>query len=180
MESAIVIALLIAWFFNLKLFRIPTIEATCFFVLGSYLALKPGLPFFVDRMGGWLFFLTVILVPLDAYLQLNGICMPVHKLTIITCSGAILAGTGLVVKRRAISAWLISMAASSFFVYAAHDFLLGVIIKLSYKMAAPVEGMTMLFLYILNPLFVVFICLMVYRVLLRLCPRSLNLITGGR
>ena len=179
--SIIAILLLGAsWLLNLGLIRIPSIEATFYFVVGAFSALRVGSPFFMDRYRSLFFALALILVPLDAYFQLSATNILIHKLSILICAGAFLTSTKCVLEIRVLRERLYSLANQSFFVYAAHGFLLGVFIKISYKIFAPVDGVKMLFLYFLNPLCTVVSCLIIYQVMFSVCPKFLSLITGGR
>jgi fucose 4-O-acetylase-like acetyltransferase len=170
----------VTWFFNIKLVRVPSIEATFFFIVGAIMALKVGSPFVIDRYAKWLGLFAVILVPLNAYLQLNGTVLPIYKLTILVCFALILVSTRFMVNAPRGRELFYSLAEKSFFVYAAHGFLLGVLIKVSYKLAAPVDGLKMLVLYFLTPLCTIVICLIIYKIMFTLCPKFLAFITGGR
>ena len=75
---------------------------------------------------------------------------------------------------------LVALGGASFFVYAAHEPLLGIVRMLAFKYI-PLDGAyTMLALYLGIPVLVVVVLVVCHRILSTLCPRPLSLITGGR
>jgi hypothetical protein len=70
------------------------------------------------------------------------------------------------------------MGGASFFVFAAHEPLMEIIRRLSYKFLMPTGGAEVMALYFLIPLFVIALLVVLHGYLLRIMPSFLGFITG--
>lgn len=80
------------------------------------------------------------------------------------------------VKRPAPTSW----AALSFFIYAAHYYLLLLLLRLSLRWLYPESDWALTLLYLSLPLITVLLLMVIYRLLHRLTPSLLALLTGAR
>lgn len=65
-----------------------------------------------------------------------------------------------------------------FFIFAFHDPMLTFVKRLALKLMGAITDLTLTVTYFLAPVVVVFICLAVYKVLVRISPRTVHLLTG--
>jgi hypothetical protein len=71
-----------------------------------------------------------------------------------------------------------SIGASSFFVYAAHEPLLGIVYKMVMRTGLPHVGATILILYFALPICLILLLLFVHRLLRTACPIFVGILTG--
>lgn len=75
---------------------------------------------------------------------------------------------------------LLRLGGASFFVYAAHEPLLGMVRTIAFQYLPLDRPGMMLAVYLVMPLLVVAALLLLHRALARLAPRFLRVATGGR
>lgn len=72
------------------------------------------------------------------------------------------------------------LSESSFFIYAYHATLLGLIVKFSVKVILPTTNAEMIIIYFIAPIITILLGLGIYYILKRYLPTFTSIITGGR
>lgn len=175
--------LAICWF--LKKFypiSVPSIDATLFFSLGSFLAIRKKSLFAFDHYKKTIIAVYILIVIADVLLMTitKDIDSYLHKVAIISGVLAILSVTKFIIYFPALSAILLPLGNASFFVYAAHEPLLTIIKKITYKIIQPDSDYLTLVLYFTTPWLVVALLVAMYRILSSYFPQFTQFITGGR
>ncbi|WP_310600530.1 acyltransferase [Desulfobulbus sp.] len=104
----------------------------------------------------------------------------VHRTGLIAGVLVTLYLTKFAVRSRGLCNALLALGGASFFVYAAHEPLLGILRLLAYKYIPLDNPYTVLLLYLGIPILVMALLVGCHRVLNAVCPRTLGIITGGR
>ncbi len=167
-------------------FAWPSVEATLFFSLGTYLALKDSDLRALDGRGGLL--LSLFIPVLLAYSVLatigsseSGLLVKYFQKAVILLGAAVAWWlTGRLIVWSRLKGWLIALGGSSFFVFAAHEPLMMVVRKLVFSFAKPQSEAAVIGLYLSIPIFLIAFLVAVYGVLKVTVPRFLAVVTGGR
>ncbi|MCL1980437.1 MAG: acyltransferase [Proteobacteria bacterium] len=158
----------------------PGAVGVLFFSAGAFCGINRQNIFLFDRFGliiilVYLPLLAIDLIWYDAWFNLY-----VHRTGLLAGVLVTLYLTKFAVRSRRICAALLALGSASFFVYAAHEPLLGILRILAYKYI-PLDGpYTILILYLFIPILVVALLVDCHRVLRAVCPRFLMIISGGR
>ncbi len=155
----------------------PDAAGVLFFSLGGYLAMKGKSLFLFDRYGKW-FVLAYFPLLLADVLWYDTPCL--HRCGIVVGLVAILFGSKFVLAGERLKNALLWLSGSSFFVYAAHEPLLGIARTLAFQFLPLNWPYTVLLIYLFVPLAVVAGLVAVYTVLGACIPRALRIVTGGR
>ncbi|MBU1565355.1 MAG: acyltransferase [Proteobacteria bacterium] len=158
----------------------PDAVGVLFFSLGSYMAMKGKSLFVFDKYGKWfvLAYLPVLLAdviwydaPFNLYL---------HRCGIVIGLVAILFGSKMILAWGRLKNLLLWLSGLSFFVYAAHEPLLGITRTLAFQLLPLNWPYTVLLIYLFVPLGVVAVLVGVHAVLGALIPGVLRVVNGGR
>jgi hypothetical protein len=71
------------------------------------------------------------------------------------------------------------LSGASFFVFATHQPLVTILVRISYKLFLPTSGVTILALYFLIPICLIAFLVALHRCLLKTAPSFLGFITGS-
>jgi len=152
------------------------VEATLFFTLGAYLSQPGSVMTYPDKFGPWIS---------AAFLGLLIFCSAFPKsphylqiLMIVFGAPSLWWLTGLAVRKATLKSWLMRLSGASFFVFAAHEPLLMILRKLSYKLLLPASGTAILALYFSIPICLIVFLAAVHRYLLKTAPSFTGFITG--
>lgn len=180
-QPALLVALaFLGWVFNWWPVVFPSAEATLFFSIGGIAAIRGKSLFAFDAVGSG--FLAAYLPILVGSTILFGTPAGavLHKAGIMVGVVAALSATKLLLRWPGGSSALIALSGASFFVFAAHEPLLTISKKIAYKLLSPSTTLSVLALYILIPIALVFLLVGIHRALLRLVPNLVVTVTGGR
>ncbi|OQX14317.1 MAG: hypothetical protein BWK76_14900 [Desulfobulbaceae bacterium A2] len=158
----------------------PAAVGVFFFSAGAFCAIRGQSLFALDRFGPLALVLSLPILLADVVWNTAWFNNYLHRTGMIVGVVAILYSTRLAVRHQGLQDMLVALGGTSFFVYAAHEPLLGFVRTLAYRYV-PLDGpYTLLLLYLTIPLLVVATLVACYRLLSLCCPRALGLITGGR
>jgi len=158
----------------------PAAVGVFFFSAGALCGVKGQSLFAFDRFGEilWLVYLPLLLA--DVIWYETWFNNALHRTGLIVGVLALLYATKPILRNAWLSSALVTLGGASFFVYAAHEPLLGIVRMLAFSYV-PLDGpYTMLALYLTIPVLVMALLVFCHRLLARLCPRALALVTGGR
>lgn len=158
----------------------PDVVGVLFFSLGSYLAMKGESLFLCDRYGKWfvLVYIPVLFADVIWYDAPFNVCL--HRCGIVIGLVAILFGSKFILTNERLKNILLWLGGSSFFVYAAHEPLLGIARTVAFQFLPFNWPYTVLLIYLLVPLAVVAVLVVVHTVLGAYVPGVLRVVTGGR
>ncbi|MFH0783968.1 MAG: acyltransferase [Pseudomonadota bacterium] len=158
----------------------PDAVGVLFFSAGSYLAMKGNSLFLFDRYGKWfvLAYIPVLFADVVWYEAPFNLCL--HRCGIVLGLVAILFGSNMILVSERLKNVLLWLSGSSFFVYAAHEPLLGIARTLAFQFLPLNWPYTMLLIYLFVPLVVVTGLVGVHGILRSLMPGALRVVTGGR
>lgn len=158
----------------------PDVVGVLFFSGGCYLAGKGWSLFALDRYGRWfvLAYLPVILA--DTVWTNSSFHTLVHRGGIVVGLVAVLYLTKRVLTCEHLKETLLWLGGSSFFVYAAHVPLLGIVRTAAFRHFPLDWPYMILTLYLLLPLLVIITLVGVHRLLAIITPNALRTICGGR
>ncbi|MBA3014212.1 MAG: acyltransferase [Proteobacteria bacterium] len=158
----------------------PGAVGVLFFSGGAFLGIKGKSLFALDRFGPLALFASLPIMVADTIWNSAWFNIYLHRTGLIIEVVATLYATKLVARHEGLSNFIITLGGTSFFVYAAHEPLLGIVRTLAYQYVPLTGPYTMLLLYLVIPLMVVVALVLLHRGLATICPQALNLITGGR
>lgn len=175
-----IFVLFICWLAKAWPIFAPSSEALFFFAIGGLLANK-GISLFGTDKYGKAITATYILVLLADIALIKSEFNPIfHKTGIILGVLTMLFLTKLAANSQAAKKFLLPLAGTSFFVFAAHEPLLYISRKVTYKLIEPSSDYSVLGLYFLLPILVIIFLIFSYRALSFLLPNFTRIITGGR
>lgn len=170
-------ALLCFWFRAAWPVLWPSVEASLFFSLGAYISQSGRSVTYLDKYGPWI--IVTFLVLLIVHCTIPESLLYLHKLVIVVGVPSVWWLTLLAVRIASLKSLLIRLSGASFFVYAAHEPLLNIIRKVSYKLLSPTRGATILMLYFLIPVCLITFLVVLHHYLLKTVPSFLGFITGS-
>lgn len=159
---------------------IPDAVGVLFFSAGAYVAMRGLSLFALDRYGAGvlLAYVPVLLADVIWYEASFNLCL--HRCGIVLGLVATLFATKWVLANEKLKITLLWLGESSFFVYAAHEPLLGLARTLAFQAVSFAWPATMLVLYLGIPLLVIAGLVAAHALLGRCFPKALALVTGGR
>lgn len=175
----VLVVLTACWLADVLPLAASEVEATLFFSLGAFVGMRRVSLFALDHFGRWMVALYVPLVLIDALLQSGGNSAALHHVSVAVGLGAAMYLSRAVAMREALRAPVVALAASSFFVYAAHEPLLTILRKVSVHVTHPSQGGAIV-LYIALPVFLVAALVFMHRLLLQRLPGITRILCGGR
>lgn len=158
----------------------PDAVGVLFFALGGYLAMQGKSLFMFDKYGRWFVaaYISILIADVIWYDASFNVCL--HRCGIVVGLVAILSASKWVCANASMKSTLIWLSGSSFFVYAAHEPLLGIARTLAFQYASFSWPYTLVLIYLLVPLVVVAFLVVVHAVLGVCVPGMLKVVTGGR
>ena len=175
--ALILLLFFVLWLLN---FGFTLIESGLFFSLGAYLSISNRSFFMFDTYVRKLLPIYISMLIFDALFPFSEIYIIFHKVSIVIGVMTFIFLSGVVVRFEKIKKSILSLGASSFFVYAAHEPLLTVFRKVPYKIFQARDGWFILMLYFLSVIIVVYFLVYIYRFLSNKFPIFIGFITGGR
>jgi len=174
------LALFAAWVVGWWPLYIPDVVGVLFFFLGGWCALRGNSLFSFDRYGKWLSFCYLPPLIADVVWYEAWFNVTLHRGTIVIGLGVVLYLSRFLLTSPYLGEVLLRLGGASFFVYAAHEPLLGMVRTLAFQWL-PIDRPGMLLaVYLLVPLLVVAVLVIVHRTLAQAAPRALRMVTGGR
>lgn len=170
----------ICWLFNFWPVYVPSIEATLFFSVGSYLGERKSDIFALDKHGVMMMPIYVFILVFTSLFMQNPLAPLLHKIGIILGIVSAMFVSKQVMKLPRVKDKLLELGAASFFVFAAHEPLQLIIRKLTYRLLMPESWVSEVLLYFLIPISVIFILVKSYQELEMSRPNLLKVITGER
>jgi surface polysaccharide O-acyltransferase-like enzyme len=158
----------------------PDVVGVLFFSLGGYLAMRGTSLFFLDKYGPWFVVLYVPLLLVDVIWYTAPFNLCLHRCGIVIGLVAILYASKRVPAGSPLQHTLLRLCGASFFVYAAHEPLLGIVRTLAFQFFPLDQPYTMVLLYLFVPLAVIVVLVALHVILRVVVPRALRLVTGGR
>lgn len=173
-------ALYIFWVTDTWPMYMPAVAGVLFFSAGALCAIKGQSLFALDRFTAHIFLLYLPMLVADVIWYDAWFNNWIHRTGLIVGVLAALCLTRFIVRLPWLLDTLLTLGGTSFFVYAAHEPLLGIVRLVAFTWV-PLDGpYTMLLLYLLIPVAVVSFLVGCHRLLAGTCPQLLSLITGGR
>ena len=174
------LAVYLCWVSNSWPIYAPAAVGVLFFSAGAFCGLNRRNIFACDRFGPAIVLVFLPLLAIDVIWYDAWFNDYIHRTAMIVGVLVALYLTRFAARSRRVSEALLALGSASFFVYAAHEPLLGVLRMLAFKYI-PLDGpYTILLLYLGIPILVMAILVCCHRLLNRICPRLLGVITGGR
>lgn len=181
LKSVFVVLMGIVWFFNLQLsIGIPLLsgQSLFFFPLGAYFAINRVDFVEIAKKAWWAPFAFFIIAPVGAMVWSEPVCNLLPKAIIIIGCIAVfrMASYFLEKKQVKINTFLSN---SSFFVFALHGLLITKMMNIAIKVVpSDAPGMGLLLFFVV-PAITIVICLITYKLLLKL-PSVVKVLSGGR
>jgi surface polysaccharide O-acyltransferase-like enzyme len=168
------------WVFGGWPIVLPAAMGLFFFSAGALCGINGQSLFAFDKFGktALLIYLPILLA--DAIWYKAWFNMYLHRAGLVVGVAAALYATKLVMRCPRLQQALVTLGGTSFFVYAAHEPILGVVRTLAFKYIPLDWPYTMLLLYLAIPVLVMTPLVLLHRVLVVRCPRVLGIVTGGR
>jgi surface polysaccharide O-acyltransferase-like enzyme len=165
------------WFFSVWPVLWPSVEASFFFSLGACL-FRPGMSVtYLDKFGPWIS--AMFLGSLIFNSAFPDRLPYLGKFVIVFGAPSLWWLTGLAARTVRLKALLMRLSGASFFVFAAHEPLLIVVRKITYKLFAPASGVAIISLYFLIPICLIAFLVAAHRYLLQTVPSFVSFITGS-
>lgn len=170
----------VLWFLHLWPIYMPSSAAFLFFYIGAFIAVSEQSLFRMDKYGGTILFLYVIILLADALTKGNEFNGYIHRIGMLFGIASALYTTKFALKNGKLRSFFLWSASCSFFVYAVHEPLLTIFTKIVYKLLTPSTDIMVLVLYFSIPVFVITISILAYMGLKSLTPKFLSIVSGGR
>ncbi len=173
-------AVFFAWIFAEWPLAIPDAVGVLFFSAGCWLAMREKSLFALDRYGRWLWmlYLPILLADVIWYDEPFNLCL--HRCGIVVGIAAVLSGTKWVLGHERLKNFIVWLSGASFFVYAAHEPLLGLLRTLAFQLVPFDRPFTMLLTYLLLPPALIAFLVWLHSLLAARSGRLLSIVTGGR
>lgn len=156
------------------------IEALLFFSVGSAFAIKGKSLFLFDDRTITILAAYFIALIFDAFTFNNVWHQYLHQISIVLGILSILGLSKMAVYHNKTNEWLLGISNASFFVFAAHEPLLTIIKKISYIIIQPSSSFSVIALYFLVPVVLIFFLVGIYRISSKHFPWFTRVVTGGR
>ncbi|MDK9705701.1 MAG: acyltransferase [Desulforhopalus sp.] len=158
----------------------PDVVGVLFFSFGGYMGMKRKSLFILDRYGAWFVAAYIIILAVDVIWYTAPFNLCLHRCGIVVGLVATLFITKRILAHKRLTDSLLWLSGSSFFVYAAHEPLLGIIRTIAFQYSPVQLPYTMLLIYLLVPLAVIASLVWLHNVLGACFPNALKVVTGGR
>lgn len=178
--APLLLVLLGLWLANIWWVAVPASDATLFFMIGAWLAIKGMTPFCVDRVGALATSVYLPLLLFDAVRFGSAGDLIVHKISILLGVVAVLWMTRYAIRSDDLKNHLVRLSGTSFFVFAAHEPLLTICRKISFKWVPLHSSYVAVGFYFLIPAFVIALLASLHPRMSVRFPRFTALACGGR
>lgn len=158
----------------------PDAVGVLFFSVGCYLGMKEISPFALDRYGAGFLIAYLPILLADTIWNDASFNTCLHRCGIVVGLVAVLYLTKRILTCEWLKNALLWLSGSSFFVYAAHEPLLGIVRTVAFRFIPLAWPYTILLLYLLLPMTVIAFLVGLHRLLASITPRVLRIVTGGR
>lgn len=153
-----------------------------FFTFGAYFAINQR-NFIVDfkplRLSFTFFYILLVMVDTYLWYYQNAYFYFIHKIGILIGLITIITWTAYGIQKKILKSSAL-LTGSSFFIYAYHGLPIMLLVKIWVNLMCPVTELTMVLGYILIPCIIVGVGIGIYILMVKLFPRFLGFITGGR
>jgi len=173
-------AVFLVWIMAVWPLAVPDGVGVLFFSAGCYLAMKKISLFALDRYGRWFFFLYIPILLADVIWYDKPFNMCLHRCGIVIGIVAVLFATKLILGCERLKTSIVWLSGASFFVYAAHEPLLGIVRTVVFQVVPFDRPYAMLLTYLLLPLLLIAFLVALYRLFTVYAARPLAIVTGGR
>lgn len=174
------IAVYICWVSDTWPIYAPAAVGVFFFSAGALCGIKGQSLFAFDRFGAVALCAYLPILLADVYWYSAWFNVYLHRTGLIVGLVAALYSTRWIARQERLKNVLVTLGGASFFVYAAHEPMLGIVRTLAFKYIPLGWPYTMLLLYLAIPVLVMAVLVLCHRMLIVLCPRALSVVTGGR
>lgn len=173
-------AMFFAWILAKWPLAIPDAVGVLFFSAGCYLGRRKISLFALDRYGRWfwLLYLPILVADVVWYDKPFNTCL--HRSGIVIGIVAVLSATKPILNCGRLKNTIVWLSGASFFVYAAHEPLLGLVRTVAFQVVPFDRPYAMLLTYLLLPLALIALLVLLHRLLAGLTPKFLAIVTGGR
>lgn len=158
----------------------PGAVGVLFFSGGAFCAIKNKSLFCLDRFGPIALLASLPIILADVTYYSAWFHRYLHRTGLVIEIIAVLYITKVVSRHDQLSKSITALGSASFFVYAAHEPMLGVLRTLAYQYMSLDGPYTILLLYLTIPVMIVITLLIAHQFLSKICPRPLTVISGGR
>ncbi|HBG18662.1 MAG TPA: hypothetical protein DDY32_05145 [Desulfobulbaceae bacterium] len=173
-------AVFLAWIMVEWPLAVPDAVGVLFFSAGCYLAMKEISLFALDRYGRWFFLLYIPILLADVIWYDKPFNMCLHRCGIVIGIVAVLSATKLILGYERLKDGIVWLSGASFFVYAAHEPLLGLFRTVAFQVVPFDRPYAMLLTYLMLPLALIAFLVALHSLLTVYAARLLAIITGGR
>lgn len=181
LQSIFVLMLGALWFFNLWIDVTGfSIVAFFFFSYGAYWGInKTNFVKAYNRLFPHSLWVYIILAVCNFLFREYDWCSYIHKTGILIGLSMFVSLTAYCLKKQI---WKVNpyLTNSSFFIYVYHALPLGYLVSLCIKIIHPNTDLCIILIYLLCPTIIILLGLWIYRILNKLFPKTIVLITGGR
>lgn len=173
-------AVFVAWIMAAWPLVVPDAVGVLFFSAGCFLAMKEKSLFALDRYDRWFWalYLPILLADVIWYDEPFNLCL--HRCGIVVGILAVLSSTKTVLGHERLKNGFVWLSGASFFVYAAHEPLLGILRTIAFQLVPFDRPYAMLLTYLLLPLALIAFLVGLHRLLAVRAGRLLAVVTGGR
>ncbi len=158
----------------------PDAVGVLFFSVGCYLGMKEISLFALDRYGAGFLFAYLPILLADTIWNDAPFNTCLHRCGVVVGLVTVLYLTKWVLTCERLKNTLLWLSGSSFFVYAAHEPLLGIVRTIAFRFIPIDWPYTILLLYLFLPLTVIAFLVGLHRLLATITPKTLRIVTGGR
>ena len=172
--------LLACWYFYFWPLPFPTIPAVTFFVIGGYLGLKEFNFCSLDRYGKFLLPVYICISLVDLLTKGEAYNNLIHNAGLLTGLTVAFFTVRYMQRIGPLNRLVVWATPASFFVFAFHEPFQLILRKTLYRILHPETEISVLLLYFGIPILVLAIGLSLYFILMKLSPRGVKIIAGGR
>jgi len=174
------ILLTVLWLFKVWPVYIPSLAAFYFFYIGCYISRYEINVFSIDRFGKSLCSIYIFLLLTDIATKNFTYNTSIHNLGILFGIASALCVTKHIWHHNKVKQALLNLGSCSFFIFALHEPLVTILMKVIYKVSPDNFDSFIIFVYLLMPCLTVGVLLIFHKITLRIAPKSLSYVTGGR
>lgn len=173
-------AVFLAWIMVGWPLAVPDAVGVLFFSAGCYLAMREISIFALDRYGWLFFFLYIPVLIADVIWYDKPFNMCLHRCGIVLGIVVVLSATKPILGYERLKSGIVWLSGASFFVYAAHEPLLGILRTVAFQVVPFDRPYAMLLTYLLLPLALIAFLVALHSLFTVYAARLLAIITGGR
>jgi hypothetical protein len=152
----------------------------CFFYIGALLGRRKFDFSFVDSFGKSILLAYPPVSIIDVLTRNEIYNNQIHKIGILFGIAAVFYFTKHIRNDDRLHDLFKKLSPASFFVFATHEPLLTVVKKLAFRFLSPTTEFYITVLYFTIPFTVITVCVVAYRILIKVLPGPTRIVTGGR